>query len=128
MKTQPIKTVVIEEHNEAFYVWQQAVQHGFIQPNGNCLLHIDEHSDMGVQCFNQSLDDLNGNMDAIEQITNDEVGIAGFIMPSVYLGLFSDVYWIKQKHRAKSRKQVERLLTTQGKVCLSNPEGVNREY
>jgi len=49
---QNIKTFIIEEHHEAFFVWNYAVLNNLLPAKGNNLFHIDEHSDMGTPRFN----------------------------------------------------------------------------
>ena len=97
----PIKTFIVEEHNEAFYIWKYAIAEGLLRPSGNCLLHVDEHSDMGTPRFNTSIKKLNGNMADVKAFTYKELGIADFIIPAVYLDIFNRVFWVKQQHRKK---------------------------
>ncbi|KAA2215789.1 peptide arginase, FlmR/OhkR family [Maribacter flavus] len=102
-----IKTIIVEEHNEAFFVWHYAIKEGYIKKEGNCLFHIDEHSDMNVPFFNTSINDLNGDLQKVDDFTDEEVAIAGFITPAVYMGIFDNVYWIKRKHRKRSAKNFD---------------------
>ena len=50
-----IKTFIIEEHHEAYIVWNYAIQQGLIPATGNTLFHVVEHSDVGTPQFNISL-------------------------------------------------------------------------
>ncbi len=93
-----IKTFLIEEHHEAFIVWNFAILKGLMPSTGNTLIHVDEHSDMGVPQFNSSILSLNGDINCIIDFTYQELGIASFIIPAVYKNFFNKVYWIRQKH------------------------------
>ena len=103
-----IKTFIIEEHHEAFIVWNYAIQEGLIPSTGNTLFHVDEHSDMGTPQFNISINELNGNLESVKKFTYSELNIAHFITPALYKGLFNQVYWIKQKHK-KEKGHFERM-------------------
>jgi len=43
MKMVPL--YIIEEHHEAFYIWNKTTEQGFLPPFGNTLLHVDHHTD-----------------------------------------------------------------------------------
>jgi hypothetical protein len=46
-----VKTVplyILEEHHEAFLIWNYARQKGIIPEINNSLFHFDSHSDMGI--------------------------------------------------------------------------------
>ena len=107
MKKKPIPTFIIEEHHEAFIVWNYAIQKGLIPPTGNTLFHVDEHSDMGTPRFNSSINGLNGDINTIKDFTYKELNIASFIMPAIYKGIFNQIHWIKQKHRMLEVKHEE---------------------
>ncbi len=95
-----IKTYIIEEHHEAFIIWNHAIINGIISPEGNCLFHVDEHSDMdiGYRQFNNSINNLNSDIKEIVNFTYEDLKINSFIIPSVYRGIFNQVYWIRQVH------------------------------
>ncbi|WP_442591400.1 UPF0489 family protein [Pedobacter sp. AW31-3R] len=96
-----IKTFILEEHNEAYMVWQYALKSDLIKKKNNTLIHIDEHSDMGVSQYKTSIYDSSLSFKAIRDFTYNEVSIGGFIVPAVLLGLFDKVFWIKQHHHKK---------------------------
>jgi predicted XRE-type DNA-binding protein len=91
-----IPVLLFEEHNEAFFVWHYAIQKNLLPKSGNILLHIDEHSDMGVPRFNHSLNSLNGNLQDLYHFTYNELTIENFIIPAIYQGLFNKLYWFRQ--------------------------------
>ncbi len=89
-------TFLIEEHNEAFYVWLYSLKKQLIKEQGNILLHFDDHSDMSTPRFNTSIKEFSANtIELIQDFTYQELGIATFIMPAIYLKLISDVWWVK---------------------------------
>ncbi len=118
-----IKTYVIEEHHEAFLVWKHAIKNNWMPATGNCLYHVDEHSDMGTPRFNTSIHHLNGNLDVIKDFTYRELNIADFIVPAVYQDIFDRIYWIRQRHKAKkkrSHKMYVKSYNEAGKKLLSS--------
>jgi hypothetical protein len=119
---QEIPTFIIEEHHEAFIVWNYAIQQGWLPATGNCLFHVDEHSDMGTPRFNESIHSLNGDMVKVKEFTYQELNIASFVIPACYREIFNQVYWIRQKHRKTLHKPVEmfvRSYNQAGKRLLS---------
>ena len=93
---QAIPLFVFEEHNEAFFIWHYAVMKKMMPKFGNTLLHVDEHSDMGIPRLNQSINSLNGSLQDIYKFTYSELTIENFIVPAIYQGLFNKLYWIRQ--------------------------------
>jgi hypothetical protein len=130
-----IPTFIIEEHHEAFIVWNYAVQQGLISATGNTLLHVDEHSDMGTPRFNKSIHSLNSNLKEIMDFTYTELNIAGFITPSIYKGLISKVIWIKQTHKKPEKSDYRmyvRSYNQDGKKIITGKvkdfENINDDY
>ncbi|MEA5515382.1 UPF0489 family protein [Nodularia sp. UHCC 0506] len=95
-----IPVILFEEHNEAFFAWHYAIQKQWMPKSGNTLLHIDEHSDMGIPRFNYPIKSLNGNLQEIYNFTYNELTIENFIIPAIYQGLFNKLYWIRQNQQA----------------------------
>ncbi len=89
---------IIEEHHEAFYVWHRAIKSKIIPPRGNLLLHIDEHSDLGIPLLNVDINSLKLDLDRIQNFVYQELSIINFIYPAFYLGIFDRFYWLKQVH------------------------------
>jgi len=122
MKSKSIPTYIIEEHHEAFIVWHDAIQKGYIPPLGNVLFHVDEHSDMGTPRFNTSIHELNGDLNVIKDFTYKELNIASFIMPALYENIFNQIHWIRQKHRKPEVRHEEmyiRSYNQSGKRLMS---------
>ena len=92
-----VPVVAVEEHHEAFYVWHYAAQEGWLEPNGNTLLHVDEHADMFLPRLRRPLTSISSLTDLAE-FTYHELNIGNFIWPAVYLGFFSRVLWLRNKH------------------------------
>lgn len=89
---------ILEEHNEAFFLWNYAVRNNLIKQSGNTLLHVDEHSDMGVPRFHHSIKSLNGSLQELYKFTYSEITIENFIVAAIYQGLFNKVYWLYQSN------------------------------
>lgn len=94
-----IPTFIIEEHHEAFIVWNLAVEKGWLPSTKNYLFHVDEHSDMATPRFNRSVLELKDHKSDVKKFTYEELNIASFIIPACYCELFNKVYWFRQKHK-----------------------------
>lgn len=93
---------IMEEHHEAFFIWHYAIQQQLMAASGNTLLHVDEHADIGAPRLFQSVDTLGMDLHAIYRFTFDELSCFEFIIPSLYLGLFKELVWIRQSAERKS--------------------------
>ncbi len=121
-----IHTFIIEEHHEAFLVWNYAINNCIIPKENNVLYHFDEHADMNTPRFNSCIHDNLKDLGKLKEFTYRELSIADFIIPSVYLGIFNKVYWFKQR-KSKKRRQSNyfvRSYNQQGKKLIS---GAQRE-
>jgi len=87
---------VCEEHHEAFFIWHHAIREGRLPANGSTLLHVDEHADLGSPRLHGSLHQLGQDLEAIWRFTFAELSCFEFIVPSLYQGLFGQLYWIQQ--------------------------------
>ncbi|WP_268225313.1 peptide arginase family protein [Sinomicrobium oceani] len=91
-----IPCFVVEEHHEVILVWAYLIKNGLVKSNRNTLLHIDDHSDMSVPFLDTSIDNLfDKNYNLIKSITYNQLGIASFIVPAIYLGFIDQVSWVK---------------------------------
>lgn len=93
-----IPLFVVEEHMEAFFIWNYARSKQWIASANNTLLHVDEHSDMDTPVLRASVNAINGNLQKLYNFTYNELGIGNFILPTIYQGLFDKAYWIRRKH------------------------------
>lgn len=81
---------IMEEHHEAFFIWNYGYFKGFIRPFGNTLLHVDSHEDMGISRLNVSVDALGDDLREIYDFGYRELGIASFILPAIYRGIINN--------------------------------------
>ncbi len=97
----------IEEHHEAFYIWHLAKDRAYIRPSGNILLHVDHHDDMEFNGYTQRfLDSLSGmTVQESKVFTYHELGIANFIIPALYEGIFEKFYLHKGLTCQEFRKE-----------------------
>ncbi len=119
-----VQTIIIEEHNEAFLVWNWGKNRGIIPDSQNVLFHVDEHSDLGSPRLKNSAKNLDGNSEALLNMTYNELSIANFIIPAVYQGLIGEVYWIRQEHDTSKKvknKRFVRSYNSQGKKLITMP-------
>lgn len=89
-RTFAVPLFIIEEHHEAFFVWNYGYFNGFIRPFGNTLLHVDSHQDMEATRLNVSVDELADDLPAIYNFGYQELGIASFIIPAIYRGIINN--------------------------------------
>ena len=94
----PVPLVIVEEHHEAFYVWNYAVRKGWLTASGNTLLHADSHADLSFPRLRRPLDSI-GDLADLADFTYQELNIGNFIWPTVYQGLFSRVLWLRYRHK-----------------------------
>ena len=94
-KQNPIPLIIIEEHHQAFTVWQEASGRGIIPPAGNALLHTDTHDDLVQGGIPTSIHALPEDSQGIADYTYQNLGIANFIIPQLYQGLLGEVAWLK---------------------------------
>lgn len=91
----PIPLFVMEEHHEAFLIWDHAVTRGWLPPTGNLLLHVDEHPDLTAPHLATPVHEVLGRPDACARFTYQELDIASFIVPGLHRGLFPRMHWIQ---------------------------------
>lgn len=96
---------IMEEHHEAFYIWSNCYHQGLINPFGNTLLHVDAHDDMCVMGFRSSLDQLGEGLEQIYNFVYSELGIADFIIPAVYQGVFNNIAWLSGTFASPGKKR-----------------------
>ena len=90
-----IPAFVMEEHNEAFFVWSEALRNGGIQRNSR-LLHFDDHSDLKVPVLPESVNDImKGDAVSVANFTSKVLKIDTFIIPAIYAGIINELFWIR---------------------------------
>lgn len=127
-----IPTVLLEEHNEAFYLWHWGISKGHLAREGNTLLHVDEHADLSHPFLRQPVDSLNSAAEVAE-FTYSQLGIAGFIWPAIFAGTFTRLVWVKRTHGRKRIRQYGYVKPYKGDplflsfTYLRTPDFVHRE-
>lgn len=111
MKKTVIPVFIIEEHHEAFFIWNYGYFKGVIRPFGNTLLHVDSHDDMVIAKLNSSVDELEDDLHKIYNYTYQEFGIASFIIPAIYRGIINN-YTFLYKYDAYSGKRVNKYVAS----------------
>lgn len=90
-----IPVYCMEEHNEAFYYWGLAVEKGYLNREGNTLFHVDHHGDLEGGGYFHDFSKPFQNLNDRKQFTYEKLGIADFIVPALYEGIFSQIYNMK---------------------------------
>lgn len=85
----------MEEHNEAYYYWNMFIEKGHIGKSGNYLLHVDHHDDMESGGYDWDFTCPDISPKEVQELAYGRLGIADFIVPAVYQGIFSDVHIVK---------------------------------
>lgn len=87
--------LAMEEHHEAFYYWGLAVEKGWIAERGNVLFHVDHHDDLACGGYFHDFSKPFENLTERKAFTYSHLGIADFIVPALYEGLFSEMFNMK---------------------------------
>ncbi len=113
------KVFIVEEHNEAFYVWMKAYRDGLIAP-GNLLLHFDDHADFRYPVLDTSICEvMNMTGDATAHFVRAELNIDSFIVPAIYLGLINSFCWVRQDiEKTVTQSLFARTFNNEGKYFL----------
>ncbi len=96
---------IIEEHHEAWFIWNYGYFNGFLRPYGNTLLHVDSHEDLGISRLNASVDELEDDLPKIYTYGYQELGIASFIMPAIYRGIINNYTFLGRYDAYCGQKQ-----------------------
>lgn len=102
---------IMEEHHEAWFIWNYGYFKGFINPFGNTLLHVDSHDDMVIARLNTSVDSLEDDLKQIYDYGYQEFGIATFIIPAIYRGIINNYTWLC-KYNAYNGKRIDRYVAS----------------
>ncbi len=89
-KAPTVPLFIMEEHHEAFFIWNYGYFKGLINPFGNTLLHVDSHEDMVIAKLSTSVDEIQDDLIEIYEYGYREFGIASFIMPAIYRGMINN--------------------------------------
>ena len=100
---EPVRVYTVDEHNEAFYCWYEAMSEGcFVGPLD--LLHVDAHDDMGrPRSFRKSIycadDPAIDRLEYYKDFAARQLHIGDFVIPAVLVGLVKNVYFVYPKWR-----------------------------
>ncbi|MDR2528974.1 MAG: UPF0489 family protein [Synergistaceae bacterium] len=121
-----IPLYIIEEHNEVFRVWNQAVEEGYLPPFGNSLLHVDHHPDFECGAYGGDMSALFGSSKDIRDFA-DCLGIADFICPAIYQGMFNEIVFLRDFDSFISKpRQMTLSLDASGCLVTGTPTPLNR--
>lgn len=118
-----IPVYCIEEHHEVFYYWGVAAEKGHIKGKGNTLLHIDHHDDLECGGYHWNFEIPFSDLEHRKLFTYEALGIADFIVPALYEGMFSKMYNMKSV-LPKAFKSQERFIKRVGENTLTMGEYV----
>ena len=117
-----IPTIIIDEHNEAFYIWHYFIENNFINRTENYLLHVDHHEDMECGGYDWDFSDKNNlpeNTEEAKKFTDKCLGIADFITPAIYQNIFFAVHILKNLIPAPLKIQDQYVKCLDNKFILS---------
>jgi hypothetical protein len=98
-----VPTVVMDNHNHAFYFWCEAIACGALAPHAT-LIHIDQHKDMRVP---ERLYDGRSLDDAFEY-TNFHLNVGNYIVPAQHAGLITDTQFVTSEDALRDLSFVPR--------------------
>ena len=84
-----------QEHHEAFYYWGEAIEKGYLKPRGNVLFHIDHHDDFEYGAYFHDFTKPFSSLEERKEFTYHCLGIADFIVPGLFEGIFDRFYNMK---------------------------------
>ena len=112
-----IPLFIIEEHNEAFLIWNYACLNKLIRPFGNTLLHVDHHPDMEYGGYRNPIPRVGESINKIKEFTYGALGIADFIYPAIYQGIFNELIFIKN---------IVPTLSDEEEKCIYSVDGLGK--
>lgn len=118
-----MQTFILEEHNEAFYIWNYAAHHGLIHEHGNVLLHVDEHADNRRPQLNVPISEFQlsrPDWALLRRIAYEELNISSFIIPALHQGILSTVYWVRnsRSQSGSKRRSYSRVVRSHQGDCM----------
>ena len=109
--------LTMEQHHESFYYWGLAVEKGWIPPQGNVLFHVDHHDDLTCGGYFHDFSKPFLTLEERRAFTYSDLGIADFIVPALYEGLFSQMFNMKGLVKQPFSTE-ERLIRLRGNHVL----------
>lgn len=99
---------LFDNHNHAFYFWNQARIQWIIWKN-SLLYHIDEHSDMRKS--ERMLDKKYiGNMQKIFEYTNFELNVWNYIIPAIEIWCINEVIQIRNENNLLDYEKQKKII------------------
>lgn len=86
-----IPLLKMQEHCEAYALWHLAVDRGWLPSTGNLLLHVDHHDDLGYGPYWHNFEEPVTNAQQARAFAEKALGIADFIVPSFWDGIFDEM-------------------------------------
>ncbi len=80
-----VPTMVVDNHNHAFYFWWEALEKGLIE-KGAVLVHVDQHKDM-----REPAEKFDGD---VFRYTNEVLNVGNYLPPAMESGLIGDVQFV----------------------------------
>ena len=111
-----IPCVMMNEHRDAYCCWTYFANEGFIGESGNYLLHVDHHDDYEIGLYERDLTRMPRTFDEALDFTDKELGIADFIVPALWQGMFSALHNLKTILPASFKDRTHLLLLRDGNV------------
>jgi hypothetical protein len=84
-----VPTVVMDNHNHAFYFWCEALQQGLVK-EGATLVHVDQHRDTRVP----SLPYAGSTLADAFAYTNFHLNVGNYVVPARDCGLIGDAQFV----------------------------------
>lgn len=85
----------MDEHRDAFYHWFMLADRGYIPRCGNYLLHVDHHDDMMSGGYDWDMMNMPRTSGEALEFTDKCLGIADFMVPAIWQGLFDTLHIVK---------------------------------
>lgn len=106
MKTgSKIPVSVMHEHRDAYYHWMYMIDRGIIPAERNYLLHVDHHDDYDTRGYGRDLTAMPQTWQEALDFTDECLGIADFIVPALWQGIFSTFHNLKNLIPVKIKEQ-----------------------
>lgn len=114
-----IPCMVMDEHRDAYWYWWQMIDAGWIAHKDNYLLHVDHHDDALGGGYAWDLHAMPSSADEALAFTDACLGIADFIVPAMWQGVFSTWHALKSVLPAPIREErrMVRLSPREELVC-----------
>lgn len=86
-----IPVYIMSEHSEAYYIWHKAKAEGYLPQLPARLIHVDHHSDFEAGSYRHDFNQKTETPEQALDFMQNGLGIADFIVPAVWEGLFDEM-------------------------------------